>query len=98
MLLLSTHCADTPDIANFNRIKYVQILTNVSNFSVEDDMTMREIFMKDDGNTAILEEDHEFQLILHERDFVAGVQIITNIEKAVTKTRRMVMLLSRYIN
>ena len=59
---------------------------------------MREIFMKDDGNTAILEEDHKFQLILHERDFMPGVQITRNIESAVTKTRRMVMLLSRYIN
>ena len=70
---------------------------NLFNFSSEDDMIMRDIFMKEDGNTAILEEDHGFQLILHERDFMPGVLITSNMEEAVTQTRRMIMLLSRYI-
>ena len=71
---------------------------SIPNFSAEDDLIMREIFMKEDGNTAILEEDHGFQLILHERDFMPGVPITSNMEEAVTQTRRMIMLLSRYLN
>ena len=57
---------------------------------------MRDLFMKYDGFTPILEEDHGFQLVLHQRDFVPGTPILTNIAEAVTKTRRMIMLLSRY--
>ena len=56
---------------------------------------MRDLFMKYDGFTPILEEDHEFQLVLHQRDFVPGTPILTNIADAVTKTRRMIMLLSK---
>ena len=51
--------------------------------------------MKYDGATPILEEDHGFKLIIHERDFMPGAQILANIAEAVTKTRRMIMLLTR---
>ena len=51
--------------------------------------------MKYDGVTPILEEDHGFSLILHQRDFTPGAPILENIAESVTKTRRMIMLLSR---
>ena len=57
---------------------------------------MRKLFMKYDEVTPILEEDHGFQLILHQRDFMPGAAITTNIADAVEKSRRMIMLLSRY--
>lgn len=44
----------------------------------------------------ILEKEHGFQLILHQRDFSPGVPIMRNIAEAVQKTRRMIMLLSRF--
>ena len=65
-------------------------------FSEPDEDIMRDIFMKYDGYTPILEADHGFQLVLHQRDFMPGRTILTNIEEAITKTRRMIMLLSRY--
>ncbi len=52
--------------------------------------------MKYGGLTPILEEDHGFQLVLHQRDFIPGTPIITNIATFVVETRRMIMLLSRY--
>ena len=61
-----------------------------------DEDIMRELFLKPDGLTPILEEDHDFKLVLHQRDFLAGVTILHNIVQAVTRSRRMIMLLSRY--
>ena len=61
-----------------------------------DEDIMRELFLKPDWITAILEEDHDFKLVLHQRDFLPGVAILHNISEAVTRSRRMIMLLSRY--
>ena len=58
---------------------------------------MRKIFFKEDGVIPMLETEDHFTLILHQRDFVPGRLIISNIEEAVTKSRRMIMLLSRYV-
>ena len=56
---------------------------------------MRELFLKSDGLTPVLEEDHDFKLVLHQRDFRPGAAILHNIAQAVTRSRRMIMLLSR---
>ncbi len=56
---------------------------------------METIFMKYDGYTPILEEDHGFDLLLHHRDFLIGARIMDNIEEAVRGSRRMIMLLSK---
>lgn len=45
----------------------------------------------------ILEKEHGFKLILHQRDFMPGAIIMQNIAESVQKTRRMIMLLSRFI-
>ncbi len=48
-------------------------------------------------NTMILylEEEHGFQVILHERDFPGGVTIMANIVRAVERSRKMIMILSK---
>ena len=56
---------------------------------------MKELFLKPDGRTPILEEDHDFKLVLHQRDFRPGTAILHNIAQAVSRSRRMIMLLSR---
>ncbi len=63
--------------------------------SENDFQLMRDIFMKYNGLTPILEEDHSFQLVLHQRDFTPGVPILANIADVVVKSRRMIMLLSK---
>ena len=52
--------------------------------------------MKDNTLILHLEEDFHFKLILHKRDFTPGVTIHSNIVDAITKSRRMFMVLSRY--
>ena len=64
-------------------------------FSEKDEEAMRSMIMKYDGVTPILEEDHGFSLVLHQRDFLPGRTILANIQNAVSTTRRMIMLLSR---
>ena len=64
--------------------------------SERDEDIMGELFLKPNELTAILEEDHDFKLVLHQRDFQPGAAILNNIAQAVTRSRRMVMLLSRY--
>ena len=56
---------------------------------------MKEFFIKYDGTTAILEEDHGFKLIFHQRDFMPGNVILFNMVEAVDKSRRMIMMLSK---
>ena len=53
--------------------------------------------MKENTLTLHLEEDFHFKLILHKRDFTPGVTIQSNIVDAITKSRRMFMILSRYV-
>ena len=49
------------------------------------------------GNTLTpyLEEEHDFKLILHERDFPGGVTIMANIVRAVERSRKMIMILTK---
>ncbi len=58
---------------------------------------LRTIFMVDDTLEPYLEKEFSFSLILHELDFPGGVTIIENIIQAVQRSRRMIMLLTRYI-
>ncbi len=43
----------------------------------------------------ILEEQHEFSLCVHTRNFIAGIPIMTNIANAVRMSRRTIVLLTR---
>ena len=52
--------------------------------------------MNKDGQTLHFEDEFDFKLILHERDFVPGVTIHANIVDAIKHSRRMIMILSRY--
>ena len=63
--------------------------------SEKDAELMTEIFLKYDKRTPILEEDHGFELTLHQRDFTPGQVILANIVEAVNKSRKMFMLLTR---
>ena len=51
--------------------------------------------MNKDGQTLHFEDEFNFNLILHERDFVPGVTIHANIVDAIKRSRRMIMILSR---
>ena len=53
--------------------------------------------MKEDGKTLYFEDDFNFQLILHQRDFVPGVTIHANIVDAIKHSRRMIMILSKLV-
>ncbi len=56
---------------------------------------MKSLFMIEGSLKPYLEEEFDFSLILHERDFPGGVTIISNIINAVESSRRMIMLLTR---
>ena len=66
-------------------------------FSNEDFEFIKAVFMKENTLKFHLEEDFHFRLILHKRDFTPGVTIQANIVDAITKSRRMFMVLSRYV-
>ena len=51
--------------------------------------------MKPNAINLYLEEDFNFKLLLHERDFTPGVSIQTNIADAIMHSRKMFMVLSR---
>ena len=53
--------------------------------------------MNKDGQTLHFEDEFDFKLILHERDFVPGVTIHANIVDAIKHSRRMIMILSRSV-
>ena len=67
----------------------------IYSFSENDTEIMFKLLMLEDGLTPILERVHGFQLILHQRDFMPGRPILTNIAEAIQQSRRMIMLLSR---
>ena len=56
---------------------------------------LRTLFMLGDSLKPYLENIFGFKLILHERDFPGGVTIIENIIQAVSRSRRMIVLLTR---
>ena len=66
-----------------------------SYFSIHDTDFVKDLFMKEDRTTLYFEDDFNFKLILHERDFVPGVTILANIVDAIKHSRRMIMILSR---
>lgn len=53
--------------------------------------------MKDELKS-YLEDDFNFELILHQRDFTPGLSIQDNIADAITQSRRMFTVLSRYFS
>ena len=58
---------------------------------------VRNVFMKEDRRTLYFEDDFDFKLILHERDFIPGVTIHANIVDAIKHSRRMIMILSKWV-
>ena len=56
---------------------------------------MQNLFMKYNGMKTILEEDNGFKVVVPLRDFLPGTVMLNNIANAITKSRRMIMLLSR---
>ena len=64
-------------------------------FSNEDFEFIKAVFMKENTLKPYLEEDFHFKLVLHKRDFTPGATIQSNIVDAITKSRRMFMILSR---
>ena len=66
-------------------------------FSIHDADFVKDVYMKEDRRTLYFEDDFNFKLILHERDFVPGVTIHANIVDAIKHSRRMIMILSRSI-
>ena len=53
--------------------------------------------MKYDEESIILEEDDGFQLVDQQRDFVPGSVLLRNVADAISRSRRMIMLLSRLL-
>ena len=53
--------------------------------------------MKYDEESIILEEDDGFQLVDPQRDFVPGSVLLRNVADAISRSRRMIMLLSRLL-
>ncbi len=45
----------------------------------------------------ILEEEYGFKLCVHNKDFIAGVPIGTSITNAVNLSRRVIILLTEYV-
>ncbi len=60
---------------------------------------MKKIFTTGDPQEThyILEDDHGFELCVHNRNFIAGTAIATNITNAVRMTRRTIILLTEYV-
>ena len=53
--------------------------------------------MKYDEESIILEEDDGFQLVDPQQDFVPGSVLLRNVADAISRSRRMIMLLSRLL-
>ena len=49
------------------------------------------------GRIYLEEKEHNFTFRIHTRDFYGGRTIMTNIVDHVNQTRRMIMLLSKYL-
>ena len=56
---------------------------------------MKRLIMVGNTLTPYPEQEHGFMVILHERDFPGGVTIMANIIRAVDKSRKMIMVLSK---
>ena len=67
-------------------------------FSNEGFDFIKAVFIKENTLKPYLEEDFHFKLVLHKRDFTPGATIQSNIVDAITKSRRIFMILSRLIS
>ena len=65
-------------------------------FSDRDYGEMEKLFYGERGYTPLLESEENFKLFLPDRDFVSGKNNFANLEHAMTKSRRMIILLKRY--
>ena len=71
--------------------------------SNDDIVMMKRIFTSGDPQDIeqltryILEDDHGFELCVHTRNFIGGTAVATNITLAVLRSRRTIVLLSRYV-
>ena len=65
--------------------------------SNEDFEVMDQIFLTTQGANleSFLENDYHYRLHIHTRDFELGRTIDSNIEEAITHSRRLIVLLSR---
>ena len=66
--------------------------------SSEDFDVMNQIFCIEEHNghgESFLERDYDYRLHIHTRDFELGRTIESNIEEAITHSRRLIVLLSR---
>ena len=68
-------------------------------FSVDDTAAMKELMttIEDGTEHMYLEKEHGFLLCLHLRNFIAGTSIITNITNAILGSRRVILILSRFV-
>lgn len=57
---------------------------------------MQTVFMKYNGENTILEEDHGFRIVDPRRDFRLGGIWLNIAEDSILKSRRMIILLTRY--
>ncbi len=64
-------------------------------YSHIDRAAMCKLFMVGDTLDPYLEKEHDFSLVLHERDFPGGVTIMANIIRAVERSRKMIMILTK---
>ncbi len=69
--------------------------SNLFLFSYLDRKIMKKLIMVGNTMDPYLEQEHGLSLILHERDFPGGVTIMANIIRAVERSRKMIMLLSK---
>ena len=75
----------------------------ISFHSNDDIQMMKRIFTRGDPQDVtqetryILEEEHDFELCVHTRNFIGGTAIATNITLAVQRSRRTIVLLTEYV-
>ena len=73
----------------------MMLLFSCTKLSHTDRAMMKKLMMVDGTLTPYLEAEFGFGLILHERDFLGGVTIMSNVINAVECTRRMIMIISK---
>ena len=66
-------------------------------FSHKDFQWVKRVFMGNKMQKKFnIEKDYGFRLIIHNRDWPAGVSKTNNIINAINKSRRVIFILSRY--
>ncbi len=74
-------------------------MCTLSFLSADDNAAMKEIMTtkEDETEHMYLEKEHGFLVCLHLRNFIAGTSIITNITNAILGSRRVILILSRFV-